>query len=93
MTPTPFIKLAERIADNIKDLWGCCHHLRGDSSHFFESFFKPTYEEQIEYNHSYYYWMGSYNVREEHNNELRILALLFADQLWQDKPNRKYERK
>lgn len=89
---TPFKELAEKIADDMKELWGCCNHLADIESDFFQSFFEPTEYERNKYNQNFWFWMSGINTTTQQDNTDRITALLFADQLWQDEENRKYER-
>ena len=99
---TPFKKLAEKIEAKPRDTWFCCNDL-GDSDAvtFFEKFFIPTDLEGNVYGNETRHvpglstpWMCTKRKdRRTLDNEDRITALLFADQLWQDKENRKYERK
>lgn len=98
---TPFKELAERIEALPYDTWFCCNELK-DVSHrnFFKDFFMPTEEEAKEYLVSLATWLfdrgawlSTSHQKKEQDNYDRITALLFADQLWQDEANRKYERK
>jgi len=89
---TPFRELAESIAKNMKEVRGCCSNLPGIPSDFFIDFFMPTAEEREEYDCSLWWWMGGINTTIQQDNQDRITALLFADQLWQDEENYKYER-
>jgi hypothetical protein len=99
---TPFKKLAYKIAKHPNDTWFCCNDLKGMCAVlFFEKFFMPTIEEAK----LYQVWLDSKLIdngawmrskkgcNSYSDNQDRITALLFADQLWQDKQNRKYERK
>lgn len=81
---TEFSKLAERIGKDIDGLWYCCVHLPENESKFFAEWFKPTDKEREKYNHAFHSWMNGYDESDTDNNNLRILALLFAEQLWLD---------
>ena len=89
---TPFKELAERIEEDPHGWWFCCIDLPEKPSDFFSNFFEPTQEEKSEYHVLYTSWMGHESTTVQQDNLDRITALLFADQLWQDKENRKYER-
>ena len=90
---TQFRQLAEKIAEKPDRFWLCCVGLKGKEKIFFQKEFEPTRRERIEYNHLYGAWMGDWNKSIYHNNQLRILALLFAEQIWEeerkDKPKNK----
>lgn len=92
---TPFKELAERIEAQPDGWWHCCTQLNESDKNFFTNFFKPTEEEREEYNILSFSWMSEIGrgLGDIKNNTDRITALLFADQLWKDKENRKYERK
>ncbi len=97
---TPFKELAERIEAQPYDTWFCCNELRGQlEKKFFTNFFMPTEEEAREYRNLQSEvndegaWLSTGCQKKEQDNTDRITALLFADQLWQDKANRKYQRK
>lgn len=82
---TAFIKLAERIGENIHSQFRfCCTDLPRKESDFFTVWFKPTEKEIETYNHLYGPWMGTADSNSKQDNNLRILALLFAEQLWLD---------
>lgn len=81
---TEFRKLAEAIAQDIMEYWCCTDELPDKESEFFEEWFKPTPNEIIEYNHLRLAWMRVYEASISDNNNLHILALLFAEQLWLD---------
>ena len=92
---TPFKELAERIEAKLDDSWYCCVGLyQEECKQFFKDFFQPTTEEYIEYDMVGYSWMSRRNssLGDVKDNTDRITALLFADQLWQDEENRKYDR-
>lgn len=81
---TEFRRLAERIADNIDDVWFCCVDLPEEQVEFFTEWFKPTLEEMDMYNHTDFLFMSELGVSRIDNNNFRILSLLFAEQLWLD---------
>jgi hypothetical protein len=98
---TPFKKLAKRIEKHPYHVWYCCNDLDSPIAvEFFGVFFMPSKEEVKRFN--VYFdsdeencgaWLST-RLRDKHlDNTDRITALLFADQLWQDKANRKYQRK
>lgn len=90
---TPFKELAERIEAKLDDTWYCCVGLyQEECKQFFKDFFEPTQEEKSEYHVLYTSWMGHESTTVQQDNLDRITALLFADQLWQDEENRKYDR-
>lgn len=81
---TEFRKLSERIAKNIYRRWHCCNVLPEKESKFFEKWFQPTHKERFEYDHLNIAWMAGEETSNSEDNNLRILALLFAEQLWLD---------
>lgn len=77
---TPFLELAEKIANNIDTYWFCCNSLKdGKSKTYFKAYFKPTITEKFEYNHlADDAWMTDIECSVKQNNEFRILALLIC---------------
>lgn len=92
---TPFKELAERIEAKLDDTWYCCADLFDQECiAFFKKFFRPTDSESAVYRMMELFWMSRRNssLGDVKDNTDRITALLFADQLWQDEENRKYDR-
>lgn len=82
---TAFSKLAKQIGENINGWnWYCCVKLPKKPSKFFQEWFKPTPIELDRYNHLPNLWMSEYSSFNSEDNNLLILALLFAEQLWLD---------
>lgn len=81
---TEFRKLAKEIEEDIDGIWLCCIDLPKEKVEFFVKYFRPTDKEQKEYNQHYHIWMGEIGQSRVSDNNLRILALLFAEQLWND---------
>lgn len=81
---TEFRRLAERIAEDIYGIWFCCNELHKSEKDFFSRWFMPSIDELITYGHSEKSWMHEYGKSLSENNNIRILALLFAEQLWND---------
>ena len=86
---TEFRKLSERIGKDINGWWYCCNDLPKKEANFFEKWFKPTLEERREYDHLYGAWMGREATLKSEDNNLRILALLFAEQIWEEENDKK----
>lgn len=82
---TEFRKLAKRIGRYIDDgFWRCCVDLPEKEAYFFKLWFEPTMKERRIYNHLSGSWMSEKTTPISEDNNLRILALLFAEQLWND---------
>lgn len=84
---TPFYEAAIRFAENRAETFGCCTELDAITGNifskeqiFFTERFEPTYSErQHLWKRFTLFWME--------NDQDRIIALLFADLLWQDLNN------
>ena len=82
---TEFRELAQMIGEDIDAwYWYCCNSLSKEKSEYFTVWFKPTEEELKKYKHIPNVWMEEYESPKHVDNNLRILALLFAEQLWLD---------
>jgi hypothetical protein len=100
MKNNEFINLAKKIVKNLDghDLFICndlCINSKNDNKlNFFKDYFKPNKKELKKYKHHVYMWMqeiacvndtGGFNKKllAKCNNH-RILALLFANELWEE---------
>lgn len=84
---TPFYELAEKIGNDMYTEYFMCDSLIPYGSkyrNFLEDYFKPNIQECREYNHCPYVWASENDKPYYRANNFRILALLFADLLWQE---------
>jgi len=85
-TKTEFSELAQMIGERIDAWdWYCCNSLSSEKASYFEDWFKPTEDEMKRYNHIPNVWMEEEYSPKIVDNNLRILALLFAEQIYLDK--------
>lgn len=77
-----FLKLAEEIGERIGGLWFCCNGLPKEEARFFKDYFEPTRKEMAEYNHINGAWMAEAGATYETDNNLRILALCLAHEIY-----------
>jgi len=61
-----------------------CNNLDEDQAAFIEKYFMPTDNEVKEHKMCLYAWLSEENTATFKNNELRVMVLLFAEQLWED---------
>lgn len=76
-----YLKLAEKIGEDINIRWFCCVELSKKKSEEFERWFEPTREECYRYNHSDVFWMTECGLSREQNNNFRILALCLMHEI------------
>lgn len=77
-----FLKVAEEIGEDISGGWFCCPMLPREERIFFTRWFEPTREELIAYNHIEGCWMSEEGAPFEADNNLRILALCLAHEIY-----------
>lgn len=82
-------RLAERISQTMSLQHGCCCGLPLEEALDFKEFFEPSFIEKRRYKHHGRYWMQRfYELRDykrdlTEGNNMRILALLFMDEITQ----------
>lgn len=76
-----YLKLAEKIADDIDGFCWICTALPENEAMQFEKMFMPTQEIKIKYNHKQLGWMGENGKSWNENNNLRILALCLMHEI------------
>ncbi len=81
-TTSEFLKLAERIGENIGGAWFCCNDLPMKEAKQFKELFEPTKRELNEYDHVDGSWMSEIGAPYETDNNLRILALCLAHEIY-----------